>query len=78
MAQTLRSVKRLELLKVRKSLDLSLNELRIIVGCFRALAYQAQTDNEPYLDSEALELKARLESLYSKSLEESGGNGASR
>jgi hypothetical protein len=54
----------LEILKKRTRLDLSLNEVRIVVGCLEALAYQAEIDDEPYLDPDALALKARLESLY--------------
>jgi hypothetical protein len=72
------SEKKLEILKKQTSLDLSLNDLRIIVGCFRAVAYQAKRDDEPYLDPDALELKSRLEALYSKLLNEKGKNGNSR
>jgi hypothetical protein len=71
------SEKKLEILKKKTSLDLSLNELRMIIGCFRAVAYQAKIDDEPYLDLEALELKSRLEALYSKLLNENGKNGHS-
>jgi hypothetical protein len=50
-------------------LDLSLNDLRIIVGCFRAVAYQAKVDDEPYLDPDAVALKTRLELQYRKLLD---------
>ena len=76
--QMLDSEKKLDILKNRKRLDLSVNDLRIIVGCFRAVAYQGEIDGEHYLDAEALELKERLESLYSRSLSEHGNNGNSR
>ena len=77
MMPVLDSEKKLEVLKKRARLDLSLNDVRIIVGCLRALAYQAEVDNEAYLDDDALELKVRLESLYDKLVREHGNNGAS-
>ena len=72
MKQILDSAKRLEALKKRMLLDFSANDVRIIVGCFRAVAYQAERDGEQYLNAEALELKSRLESIYEKLLEENG------
>ena len=75
--QALEAEKKLEILKKRTRLDLSLNDVRIIVGCFNAVAYQAKIDDEPYLDPDALELKKRLESLYAKLLREHGTNGGS-
>jgi len=45
-------------------LDLSVNDLRILVGCLRALEYWSRADDEPYLDSDGLRLKQRLEGLY--------------
>ena len=77
MTQVLDLEKKLEILKKQTRLDLSLNDIRIIVGCFNAVAYQAEVDDEPYLDLDALELKTRLESLYTKILREHGKNGAS-
>jgi hypothetical protein len=77
MMQALGSEKKLEILKKKTRLDLSLNDIRIIVGCFRAVAYQAEIDNEPYLDPDAIELKSKLESLYEKLLQEKGNNGRS-
>jgi hypothetical protein len=64
------------ILKKPVLLDLSLNDLRIIVGCFRAVAYLAEEEDEPYLDSEGTELHARLEELYSKKLAEQGVMGS--
>jgi hypothetical protein len=75
MMQALDEGKKLEILKNRTSLDLSLNDVRIILGCFNAVAYQAEIDDEPYLDKDALELRARLQSLYEKQLKENGKNG---
>lgn len=77
MTQVLDLEKKLEILKKRARLDISLNDIRIIVGCFKAVAYQAEIDDEPYLDPDALELKTRLESLYTKLLREHGTNGGS-
>jgi hypothetical protein len=51
------------------TLGLKLNDLRIIVSCFRAVSYRMEQDDEPYLDSEAFALKARLELLYRDLLE---------
>jgi hypothetical protein len=45
-------------------LDLSLNELRIIVGCFGAVSYMAEADGEPYLDPDGKKLMERLQGLY--------------
>jgi hypothetical protein len=50
-------------------LNLSLNDLRMIVGCFRAVVYQATVDDEPYLDPDAIALKRRLELQYRKLLD---------
>lgn len=60
----------LEMLTRQIQLDLSLNDLRIIVGCLRGLAYQAEVDGEPYLDTDAVVLKQRLEHQYRELLEE--------
>jgi hypothetical protein len=62
----------LELLSDPVSLDLSLDDLRIIVGCFHAIEYQMEMDNEPYLDGVSLELKQRLETAYERTLKEKG------
>jgi hypothetical protein len=71
------SEEKLEILSERTSIDLSLNDIRILAGCLNAMAYQAEIDDEPYLDPDALELKKRLESLYVKLLREKGENGGS-
>jgi hypothetical protein len=60
--------KDLEALDRRVKLDISVNELRILVGCLRALEYQMRLDDEPYLDSEGLALKTALTALYEKAL----------
>ena len=77
MTLVLDAEKNLGILKKRTRLDLSFNDIRIIVGCFNAVAYQAEIDDEPYLDPDALELKTRLEALYAKLLREHGKNGGS-
>jgi hypothetical protein len=59
-----------DVLKEPVELHLNLNDLRIIVGCFRAIAYLAETEGEPYLDAESIELHARLEEVYRKKLDE--------
>jgi hypothetical protein len=45
-------------------LDLSLNDLRIIVGCIGAVSYMAEADDEPYLDPDGRKLMERLQGLY--------------
>jgi hypothetical protein len=60
--------KNLEALNRRVTLSISANDLRILVGCLRAIEYQMKADDEPYLDCDGLALKARLESLYKKTL----------
>ena len=56
--------KRLNLLDTPVQLDLTLNELRIIVTSFRALLYMMQRDGESYLNTACLELKEELERRY--------------
>jgi hypothetical protein len=56
--------RRLDLLDARLDLNLSLNDLRILVGSFRALEYQMGLDDAPYLDMDGLALKRRLEEAY--------------
>ena len=51
-------------------LDLSLNDLRIIVNCFRGIEYQMQIDDEAYLDRDGFALKSRLEKKYRDKLRE--------
>jgi hypothetical protein len=48
--------------------DLNVNDLRIIVGCFRAVAYLAEIEGEAYLDAESIALHERLETLYQQAV----------
>jgi hypothetical protein len=48
----------------RTSIPMTINDLRIIVTCFRAVEYWGETDGESYLDAESRALKKRLEALY--------------
>jgi len=59
---------------LRQSLDItiSVNDLRILVDCLRAMAYLGEADGEEYLDSDGRELKDRIESLYRVKLEDKG------
>lgn len=50
-------------------LDLSLNDLRIIVSCLNAVAYWAEVDERTYLDTDGWKLKERLEGLYRDELD---------
>ncbi len=77
MSQLTTAIEKLEVLHHRQTVELSLNDLRILVGCFNALAYQAEVDGEGYLDADAIALKERLQALYLASLSKAGGNGHS-
>ncbi len=68
MQATTAAERRLDLLDTRVKLNISINDLRLVVNCFRALEYQGKVDNEAYLDGEALFLKQRLEGTYKTSL----------
>jgi hypothetical protein len=61
--------KKLEILEKTIHLDLTVNDLRIIVGCFNAISYMMQVDDEPYLDLDGLELRERLRSAYAEVME---------
>ena len=56
--------RRLDLLDSRLVMNLSLNDLRILVGNFRAMEYQMGLDDTSYLDADGLGLKHRLEDAY--------------
>jgi len=60
--------RRLDLLDSRLEMNLSLNDLRILVGSFRALEYQMGLDDTAYLDADGLGLKHRLEAAYRSAL----------
>ena len=77
MIQALEAGKQLELLHRHLKLNLSVNELRILVGSLRAVSYLMKMDDEPYLDADALELHEKLERKYSGLLEESDNHPAS-
>jgi len=59
-------------LKKSIGIELSLNDLRIIVASFSAMAYWSEVDGEEYLDCDAWKLKERLEGLYRDELDECG------
>lgn len=60
--------RKLDLLNTRFELNLSLNDLRIILNCFRGIEYQMEIDDEPYLDKDGIALKERLEEQYRATL----------
>ena len=64
--------RKLDLLVARVKLNMSINDLRLVVNCFRAMEYQMKVDDEAYLDTEALSLKQRLEGTYKTSLARMG------
>mgnify|MGYP001116324843 CR=1 FL=1 len=69
MIHAVESGKKLEILREPVRLDLSVNDLRILVGCLRAIAYFMKLDDEPYLDADALELQKKLEKKYTELLD---------
>lgn len=77
MTHTVECEEKLALLHKRVRLDLTVNELRIVVGCLKAIEYLMKIDDEPYLDADALELKQRLERRYAEILGGDNGRGAS-
>ncbi len=68
MIDSVEPANKLDILHRTLLLDLHLNELRIMVGCFRAVSYLMAIDDEPYLDSDALALQKKLEQKYSRLL----------
>ncbi len=68
MIHVMEADRKLDLLDTRVKLNISINDLRIVVNSFRALAYQMELEDEPYLDADGLRLKERLESTYKASL----------
>jgi hypothetical protein len=68
MTDSVEPEKKLEILHRTLLLDLRMNELRIMVGCFKAVSYLMEIDDEPYLDADALELQKKLEQKYSRLL----------
>jgi len=77
MLRTIDHAENLRILREPVRLDLSVNELRLMVGCFRAVAYFMRLDDEPYLDLDALELKKKLEQKYENSLSRTENSSAS-
>jgi len=69
---TLQLDEKLELLETRLKLNMSLNDLRLIVNCFRAVEYQMKLDDEPYLDDEGMALSERLKDTYGRALKQLG------
>jgi hypothetical protein len=72
MHQTMTVDNRVDLLDARVTVNVSLNDLRILANCFRALEYQGEVDDEAYLDADALALKGRVETTYQTSLRRLG------
>ncbi len=72
MQATMVAERKLDLLDARVKLNMSINDLRLVVNCFRALDYQGKVDSESYLDTETLSLKQRLEGTYKTSLARMG------
>ena len=69
---TLKAEQKLDLLDTRVKLNISLNDLRLIVNCFRAIEYQMKLDDERYLDEEGLSLAERLKATYGLALRRLG------
>ena len=71
------TAEKLKVLHRHLRLDLNVNDLRILVGCLRAMSYLMKTDDEPYLDADALKLQKKLERKYSGLLGETENRRAS-
>jgi hypothetical protein len=71
--RTLLTENYMDILDTPVSLPFNLNDLRIIVGCFKAVAYQATLDDEPYLDADAIALMKRLAAQYEDELRLASG-----
>ena len=56
------------MLQEQIQLDLSLNDLRMMVNCMKAVEYQMSIDDETYLDDDARTLKKRLEGTYERTI----------
>lgn len=72
MHQTMAVDNRVDLMDARLNVNVSLNDLRILVNCLRALDYQGRVEDEAYLDEDALSLKGRLEAAYGTALRRLG------
>ncbi len=59
----------LQVLDQHVVVDLTVNELRILLGCLRAIEYQMIADDEPYLDPDGFALKVKLQRLYQLGLQ---------
>jgi hypothetical protein len=59
----------MDVLRKTITLDLTLDALRVIVGCFKAVAYQETLDDEAYLDPDAVALMESLQRRYEATLE---------
>jgi hypothetical protein len=59
----------MDVLRKPITLDLTLDALRMIIGCFKAVAYQEELDDEAYLDPDAEALMESLERRYEATLE---------
>ena len=70
--------RRLNLLDSRLDMNLSLNDLRILVGNFRALEFQMGLEDADYLDADGLGLKHKLEEAYRGALLRLGFQGTGR
>jgi hypothetical protein len=57
------------ILALTTTLELSCNDVRILINALNALVYFGKVDNEDYIDSDGLELRARLQRLYSELLQ---------
>ena len=69
--------KKLEILHRTLLIDLRMNDLKIMVGCLRAMSHLMELNDEPYLDPDALELQRKLERKYYDLLEQMGNRRAS-
>ena len=65
---TMHAQRNIAILREPIQLDLSLNDLRMMVNCMKAVEYQMSIDDETYLDDDARALKKRLEGTYERTI----------
>lgn len=75
---TMNAQRDIAILREPIQLDISLNDLRMMVNCMKAVEYQMSIDDETYLDDDAKALKKRLEGTYEQTIVDLSNPKASR
>ncbi len=75
---TMHAQRDIAILREPIQLDISLNDLRMMVNCMKAVEYQMSIDDETYLDDDARALKKRLEGTYEQTIVDFSNHKGSR